>query len=876
MCYRPSVSGDETASHNFSFPVPLKSAHASVRMVDLVAQVTFTQTFQNFEVSDLAAKYVFPLPSNAVVSGFRAVLNNETVVEGRLEPRGQARKSYETALEEGDSTILLEEQRPDLFEIFVGRLMPGEEVRVEISYAFDVNYADRRARLILPTAVAPRYSPADHQLPSFVRDLAYSSESDSTGTQFSSNTATYSADVLIEMKAGQTLRALSSPSHPHLSPHATVTQDALAASISFPPQNLTHTATDFVLAVDLDPPKASRVVWEVAPDGQSVAAMLTVVPEFMAPKVKPEIVFVVDTSGSMYGKKIETARAALLLFLRSLPVDCFFNIVEFSSDFSTWSEKGSRRYDGESLMEAEKWVQQNIHAGGGTEFFRPLEFVAQMIPVEGYDRQVIFLTDGQVWDTDRILELVRKTTQNEGTRYFTVGIGSGASRELISRIALVGKGHEENVLDGEDPHLAVISQLERACHASVSDLQLHWPNIQCNATGLVASSASKESGIPEFVSAPSVLPAIYANKHTTLYALWRASPSLSVLSSPGFVASVRLSGTLGGSPFTLSAEMTPEGRQKDGLGLVHQLAAGAVLRDVQTYEDGEISRYSGWNSDPFDLPHEEREEAEALGVRCGIASEWTSWVATLEREGGNEQPSTLITRNVPQPGQYEYGFAYMSVDPDFARAASRKAYREQILKYHPDRAPSTSFFSSLLSFFSFLPSFPSFSLAPAATEYDGETGMDFHTEIEENAEGTESEESGLLAVVRLQKFDGSFAFADAKRIKSATGDQTMDIHRPEIMQTVREGVVGISGVLVSGSSDASLSSTMPDIGDIGATLAAIAWLEAEPVRASVSRLVVQKARSWVQGRLTAAGGDGSSSSVDVLLASVRESIAHWQ
>uniref|UniRef100_A0A0G4F746 VWFA domain-containing protein n=1 Tax=Chromera velia CCMP2878 TaxID=1169474 RepID=A0A0G4F746_9ALVE len=923
----PSPDTD-TGSQNFSFPVPLKSSHASVKMVDLVAEVTFTQTFQNYEEEDLEAKYVFPLVENAAVSGFKAYLNG-TVVEGRVEGREQAKRTYQVAVDGGDSAFLLEQQMPDVFEISVGRLLPGEEVKIEISYVFDVKFADGCARLILPTAVAPRYAPEDFDLPDFVEDIVYNTGNNGTGN-FSTNNATYSADVAIEMKGGQSIASVSSPSHPHLS--STVAQDALEASFAFPPQNLSHNATDFVVVVDLDGAKPPQIVWEVASDRQSVAAMLTLVPAFTNAEIKPEIIFVTDVSGSMSGGKIATARSALKLFLQSLPTDSYFNIIAFETSYRAFSSGSSRKYTAETRDEADTWIDTNIVARGGTNILRPLEYVENLPPVQGYARQVILLTDGQVWNTDEVVNLVRRTT--ETTRYFTIGVGSGASRDLIARVASVGRGHEENVVDGEDPRMAVMSQLERASHASVNDLSLKWPQAEnlwkaasidtatssndtiaaagvqrllqavggaprlsfWSPTAAAAAPASRaqalrgsapapsptsipssppseatevqsertsnsttpavQPSVPAFISAPYPPPAVYSNKHLTLYALWTVPPSsLNEAVSVGSPLSVSLNGSLAGTPIDLSMKMNNTGREADGVGIVHHMAARAVLRDLREKNIQNL------------LSEEEKKGAEALGVRFGLASEWTSWVATLEREGGGEEASSLITRRVPQPGGYGYvppaaGYPTSSIGSGWSSTRlSRPGYYRSAPVWG-SRGPVFGVGNAFGG-----PSFGGVGAVGASPFVGGAmpaVGGPMPTPAL-RAPTTTTPATGLLGLVQLQQFDGYFASSDAERIRTATAG-AVDVQAAQLMTTVRDSLNRLVG---ASTSPRTFSFSMPNF---SATLGAVAWLEADPVRASASRLVLQKARSWLRSRVAEAGGAGSAASVDSLVNAARGSL----
>lgn len=108
----------------------------------------------------MEALYRFPLPYDAIVTKFSARIG-ESTVEGKLFESEQARKRYDKALETGDSAMLLENNHPDVFDIAVGNIAPGEAASVTIEYWQNLKAVDCHCRYALPMALAPRYLP-DH------------------------------------------------------------------------------------------------------------------------------------------------------------------------------------------------------------------------------------------------------------------------------------------------------------------------------------------------------------------------------------------------------------------------------------------------------------------------------------------------------------------------------------------------------------------------------------------------------------------------------------------------------------------------------------------------------------------------------------------
>lgn len=141
----------------------------------------------------------------------------------------------------------------------------------------------------------------------------------------------------------------------------------------------------------------------------SPVVMLNFFPEFKSieSSEKGEFVFVVDRSGSMSGSRNNSARETLLLFLKSLPDGCYFNVVGFGSSYKTLF-KNSQLYNDENLKKATDLAETMQADLGGTEILRPLQWVFSQPLVKGHPRQLFLLTDGEVGNTQQVISLVQK------------------------------------------------------------------------------------------------------------------------------------------------------------------------------------------------------------------------------------------------------------------------------------------------------------------------------------------------------------------------------------------------------------------------------------------------------------------------------------
>jgi len=137
--------------------LPLKSTSAAVDITGVIADVRVTQVYKNEGKRTLEAIYVFPGSTRAAVYGMKMTIGDRTIV-AKIREREQARKEYEQAKQQGKSASLLEQQRPNVFQMNVANIRPGDEIRVELSYTEMLTPESGEYQFVYPTVVGPRYS----------------------------------------------------------------------------------------------------------------------------------------------------------------------------------------------------------------------------------------------------------------------------------------------------------------------------------------------------------------------------------------------------------------------------------------------------------------------------------------------------------------------------------------------------------------------------------------------------------------------------------------------------------------------------------------------------------------------------------------------
>ncbi|MCW8921907.1 MAG: VIT domain-containing protein, partial [Sedimenticola sp.] len=146
------------ASGGMAVDAPLLDTDVEMVISGMMARVVVKQQFKNPSQEWVEGTYVFPLPEDAAVDRMRLRIG-ERFIEGEIQEKAQAKKTYEKARREGRKASLLSQERPNIFTTAVANIAPGEMVQVEIEYQLTLHYDQGGFRLRFPLVVAPRYIP---------------------------------------------------------------------------------------------------------------------------------------------------------------------------------------------------------------------------------------------------------------------------------------------------------------------------------------------------------------------------------------------------------------------------------------------------------------------------------------------------------------------------------------------------------------------------------------------------------------------------------------------------------------------------------------------------------------------------------------------
>lgn len=410
---------------------PVLGTTVEVRVTGIVARARITQIFRNPTDEWLTGIYLFPLPDGAAVDTLRLAVGDR-VLEGIVQEKTEAKKTFETAAQEGRKATLLDQLRPGLFTTSVANVGPGETVEVVIELQQVVRYQAGRFTLQFPMLAAPRYTPPTQQSASACAPAIPQPPVLPAGAKPINPYALH-----VDLAPGFSLARIESPTH-RLAVQRDPKRLRWAVDLA---DKLAFADGDFVLewapAVGREP-RAVYFTEEV--DGERYALLMMMPPdeqEAIADRLPRETIFVIDTSGSMEGLSIDQARQALVLGLDRLGPADWFNVIQFNSTPSALFPDSVPANPG-TLSQARQYVQ-GLTANGGTEMLPALETALRGGRGRGgLVQQVIFITDGQVGNESEILSYLPGHLADR--RLFTVAIGPAPNTAFLRRAADLGRG----------------------------------------------------------------------------------------------------------------------------------------------------------------------------------------------------------------------------------------------------------------------------------------------------------------------------------------------------------------------------------------------------------------------------------------------------
>lgn len=509
---RMEVSGDDRTLSPYFFVkgddsgddlLPLKSTKAEVNIAGVIADARITQIYKNEGRSILEAIYIFPASTRAAVYAMKMTIGEREII-ARIEERKKARQDYEKAIEEGRTASLLEQQRPNVFQMSVGNILPGDEIKVELKYTELLVSEAGIYQFVYPTVVGPRYSNQTEEQAAendrWVKNPYLPQGEDPT--------CDFNIDV--DIAAGMPIKDIASTSHEV----DILYQSADRAAIRLIKNSEKSGNRDYILKYRLTSEKVEPGLILYRGEKENFFLMMLQPPKQLKQEQIPprEYIFIVDVSGSMNGFPLDISKKLMRDLIGNLKSGDRFNVLLFAAGSSVMADKSVEATEA-NVNRAIRLIE-NERGGGGTEILPALKRALALPKSEGYSRTIIIATDGYVNVEKETFDLIRKNLGK--ANMFGFGIGSSVNRFIIEGIGRVGMGES-----------FVITKPEQA--ASIADKFRKY----ISAPALTNISYNIED-FNVYDLEPVAIPDVFAERPVLLFGKWRGEPKGEIILSGSY------------------------------------------------------------------------------------------------------------------------------------------------------------------------------------------------------------------------------------------------------------------------------------------------------------------------------------------------------
>jgi len=572
--------------------LPLKSTQVDVRISGVIADVTVVQRYKNEGQRAIEARYVFPGSTKAAVHGMNVRLADR-LITAKIREKQQARIEYDTAKKEGKTAALLEQHLPNVFQMNVANIMPGDDVQVELRYTELLVPTGGNYQFVFPTVVGPRYNgPQSAQAHAAWAGQPVLRQGEVSPAAF---------DIHVALNTPIGIKEVNSSSHDI----STYKEEGGAALVSLKNSAAPTNNRDFILDYRLAGDRIeSGVMLYKGSDENFFLAMIEPPKAVPVTTISPrDYIFVVDISGSMHGFPLDTAKALLRELIGNLRPSDTFNVMLFSGSnrlLSPHSVPATRA----NIEKAIRTIQE-MGGGGSTELMPALKRVYAEPKASDVSRTVVVVTDGYVTVEREAFDLVRKNLST--ANLFSFGIGSSVNRHLMEGLARAGMGEP----------FVITQPSEAPGQAARFRKMIDSP--------VLTSVKAQFDGLDVYDVEPRQLPDVLGERPVIVFGKWRGEAKGNVIIQ-GQTASGPFSQTL---PIDAATVSTGSNAALRHLWARHRIAS---LSDQESLEGG----------DAFS------KRITELGLQYSLLTPYTSFIA-VDQVVRNVAPQNSPSVNHPSP-----------------------------------------------------------------------------------------------------------------------------------------------------------------------------------------------------------------------------------
>jgi len=454
-----------------SFPIDVE---ANIEINGLVAYAEIKQTFINPYAIALEGNYQFPLPENSAVKQLIIKVGDKEII-GEIMEKKAAKKMYQQAKKQGKKASLVSQHRPNLFTNKIANIPAQSTVVVTLKFIMPIVFSNGQFNFQLPLAITPRYQPKSTSHLTMVRDKPLNKNIDEESNDHYRSVAQSLLSITVKLHSGIPIANIFSDSH-NVQLHALNNQQNAYQITLDNSQVLSDKYFDLRWQLLTEnQAQISTFTQEVA--GEHYTLLTFFPPKTSAAQVIPrDLIFIIDTSGSMQGNSMKQAKESLHLALLQLNNKDSFNIIAFDNTTDILFPM-TQMASSTNIKTAQQFINE-LTADGGTEMYRPLSNALIMkkndMQTDKAIRQIVFITDGAVANEFELMQLLNTAQGN--FRLYTIGIGAAPNGYFMKKAAQFGRGSYVFIQNNHNLQQKMTDFMTKISQPAISDIKLMLDN----------------------------------------------------------------------------------------------------------------------------------------------------------------------------------------------------------------------------------------------------------------------------------------------------------------------------------------------------------------------------------------------------------------
>ncbi|MCG8696678.1 MAG: VWA domain-containing protein [Bacteroidales bacterium] len=571
--------------------LPLKANKVDVNITGVIADVTISQVYKNEGKNALEAIYTFPASTNAAVYAMEMTVGNRKII-AEIEEKKKAREKYEIAKSEGKRTSLLEQQKPNVFQMNVANIMAGDEITVQLKYTELLVPEDGEYQFVYPTVVGPRYTGESSNNNDYV-NTAYQKAGELSHIDF---------DISVHLSTGIPIKNIESPSHDININYTKLNEAGIALA-----KGVKNGGNrDFIINYKLSGDKIETGLMLYEHNDENFFLLMVQPPKRVIAENIPdrEYIFIVDVSGSMRGFPIDVTKKLMRNLITNLKPTDRFNVLVFAGN-SGWLAAKSLPATMDNMDKAVYFID-NHKGSGGTNLLSAISKV-QTLPrfSESLSRSYVIVTDGYVNVEKEAFDLIRNNCDNANT--FSFGIGSSVNRYIIEGMAHMGQSEPLIVLN-----------------ANAADKKADQFRTYINSPVLTQIKTNYH-GFQSYDVEPISIPDVLAERPVIIYGKYKGQAH----------GKISINGYAGNKKYKQTIDVSKFQPHKSHSAIRYLWAR----KRIQILDD-----YYQLNYEP-----KIEQEVTQLGLNYNLMTAYTSFIAIEEDKTVNEQGLTSVKQVLPMP-----------------------------------------------------------------------------------------------------------------------------------------------------------------------------------------------------------------------------------